>query len=373
MRYLYKDHLGSPVAVTYEQGNVIVEQNFDAWGRRRDPSDWTYTSTTNEPKWLRGYTGHEMLDEFGLINMNNRLYDPRVGRMLSVDNYVQDDNSSQAYNRYSYALNNPLKYRDPNGEIIAFTDFGYELWKYVSPVAIKININFNADDSRIGFDTSFGVPQMFALHIRGQLGLSYHFNTKYNDYSGWEGRYGFETGITIGAFQIKSAMTYYDFEGSKFDQRTNTLTIGTPVVNFKYENDYMFFLPADEGDRYRTAAARLSVGYVNVGFNLYTGDPGLDVDDRKSIEINGQDTYIENDFGDDPDEFRYGGLYAGVGGLQLGVNSEGVRHAIQNVFAHDIMYNVVKGKKLPHFAIDKSKNPTRFHWNIGTGTGNTLW
>jgi len=50
--------------------------------------------------------------------MNGRLYDPVVGRMLSSDNYVQDATSTQSYNRYSYALNNPLKYRDPSGEFI---------------------------------------------------------------------------------------------------------------------------------------------------------------------------------------------------------------------------------------------------------------
>ena len=37
---------------------------------------------------------------------------------LSPDNYVQDATSTQSYNRYSYALNNPLKYRDPSGELI---------------------------------------------------------------------------------------------------------------------------------------------------------------------------------------------------------------------------------------------------------------
>lgn len=72
-------------------------------------------------------------------------------------------------------------------------------------------------------------------------------------------------------------------------------------------------------------------------------------------------------------EFRFGGLYVSLGGIQIGVNSENVRHAIQNVFAHDIMYSLIRGNKLPHFAIDRSKNPTRFYWNIGTGTGNTLW
>ena len=88
--------------------------------------------------------------------------------------------------------------------------------------------------------------------------------------------------------------------------------------------------------------------------------------------VKNEETYIKNEFDDNPDEFRYGGLYAGVGGLQLGVNSEGVRHAIQNKFAHDFMGGLID-EPIPHFAIDKSKNPTRFHWNIGTGTGNTLW
>jgi hypothetical protein len=38
--------------------------------------------------------------------------------MLSVDNNVQSPDYSQNFNRYSYALNNPLKYSDPDGESI---------------------------------------------------------------------------------------------------------------------------------------------------------------------------------------------------------------------------------------------------------------
>ncbi len=64
----------------------------------------------------RGYTGHEMMPEFGLVNMNGRLYDPALGRFLSPDNYVQEPDNSQSFNRYSYCLNNPLKYTDPSGE-----------------------------------------------------------------------------------------------------------------------------------------------------------------------------------------------------------------------------------------------------------------
>lgn len=60
---------------------------------------------------------HEMLTEFGLINMNGRVYDPLLGRFLSTDNFVQEPNSTQSFNRYSYCLNNPLKYNDPSGEV----------------------------------------------------------------------------------------------------------------------------------------------------------------------------------------------------------------------------------------------------------------
>ena len=50
--------------------------------------------------------------------MNGRVYDPLIGRFLSPDMYVQLPGFSQSFNRYSYCLNNPLKYTDPDGESI---------------------------------------------------------------------------------------------------------------------------------------------------------------------------------------------------------------------------------------------------------------
>jgi len=47
--------------------------------------------------------------------MNGRLYDPLVGRFLSPDNSVQNPYFTQNYNRYSYCLNNPLRFTDPSG------------------------------------------------------------------------------------------------------------------------------------------------------------------------------------------------------------------------------------------------------------------
>ena len=116
LHYVYKDHLGSWTTITDANGNIIREQSFDAWGTMRDPDTWTGT-VTQQPMFDRGFTGHEHLNSFGLINMNGRMYDPVMSSFLSVDNYVQAPDFSQSFNRYAYCLNNPLKYTDPSGEI----------------------------------------------------------------------------------------------------------------------------------------------------------------------------------------------------------------------------------------------------------------
>lgn len=123
--YIYTDYLGSILALTDAAGTLVGKQNYDAWGRERNPSNWNqYGISPMTPVWLyRGYTGHEMLRQFSLVNMNGRLYDPILGRMLNPDNYVQEKYNTQNYNRYSYCLNNPLKYTDPTGDFFIIDDF----------------------------------------------------------------------------------------------------------------------------------------------------------------------------------------------------------------------------------------------------------
>jgi|GEM_PF-6046764 len=119
IHYTYSDFVGSIVAATDVNGNVEARQNFDPWGRRRDPITHDYLNISSVPTWLtRGYTGHEHLPQFTLINMNGRMYDPILSRMLSVDPILTDSKNSQDYNKYSYARNNPLKYTDPTGNFV---------------------------------------------------------------------------------------------------------------------------------------------------------------------------------------------------------------------------------------------------------------
>jgi len=114
--YVHTDHLGSWDVVTDWNGAIRDRYNFDPWGRRRNPSDWSYNTDTLNYFFDRGYTGHENLDWFNLINMNGRIYDPLLATFLSPDNFIQAPDLTLNFNRYTYCLNNPLKYTDPDGE-----------------------------------------------------------------------------------------------------------------------------------------------------------------------------------------------------------------------------------------------------------------
>ena len=114
IHYILKDHLGSWTTITDNEGNVVQELSFDAWGNLRDPETWS-GSYSGTPMFDRGFTGHEHMTAFGLINMNGRCYDPLTSSFLSVDAYVQDPTSAQAFNRYAYCGYNPLRYTDPTG------------------------------------------------------------------------------------------------------------------------------------------------------------------------------------------------------------------------------------------------------------------
>ena len=119
IHYVYKDHLGSWTTITDSEGYIEQELSFDAWGNLRDAAQWN-SDFNGTPLFDRGFTGHEHLWDFGLINMNGRMYDPIMSSFLSVDNYVQSPENSQNFNRYAYCLNNPLKYTDPDGEWVQY-------------------------------------------------------------------------------------------------------------------------------------------------------------------------------------------------------------------------------------------------------------
>jgi RHS repeat-associated protein len=351
----------------------------------------TGTSITN-----RGYLTQEHLNDFGLINLNARLYDPVLARFMGMDPYVQAPDFTQSFNRYAYGLNNPLIYTDPDGEFIFtilsaifcpallpvaiyadfFTDMGYDLQKLVSPVAFKVDLRFGLDQGGIGIDASIGAPQMFPVSYRIHGGATYYWKNEDlmgNNMSGWETRYGAEWGISGYMFGVPVAYTY---GGTTFNsqwsgkQTTNLMTLGNPLINVKYENDmkpqgifsYIPFVAKGDGDRYRTAAAQINIGPLGIGTNMMTGDPmenGL----KPFANIDGHDTYT----GGHANDYRTGTFYFKIGPFRFGKNSENTRKIFQNKFAHDFL----TGGQSKWFEVLNLKS--QWYWQFGYSGGGTLW
>jgi len=121
VRFMLTDHLGSTHVITNSSGVTEQVMSFDVFGARRDAQSWAIkhaeasSGLLTSALTLRGYTGHEQLDEVGLVHMGGRVYDPILGRFLQADPFIQQPNNTQNLNRYSYVLNNPLNATDPSG------------------------------------------------------------------------------------------------------------------------------------------------------------------------------------------------------------------------------------------------------------------
>ncbi|MFZ2361346.1 MAG: RHS repeat-associated core domain-containing protein [Anaerolineae bacterium] len=106
--YLFPDHLGS-TNVSYRPDNsATVVQRYFPWGMVRPTGP-------NALPTSYAYTGQRLDETIGLMYYGARFYDGALGRFISPDTIVPEPGNPQALNRYSYVLNNPLRYNDPSG------------------------------------------------------------------------------------------------------------------------------------------------------------------------------------------------------------------------------------------------------------------
>jgi RHS repeat-associated protein len=133
--YLTTDHLNSNNLVMDAAGTAFVRESYDAYGKRRG-TNWTGSPTSGDLTNIanttrRGFTGHTMLDNLGLIHMNGRVYDQNVGCFLSYDPVIESLGETQSLNPYSYVMNNPLTYVDPSG-------YSFDIWTVVNWIATAL-------------------------------------------------------------------------------------------------------------------------------------------------------------------------------------------------------------------------------------------
>ncbi len=107
--YHHFDALGSPIAATDEQGNVLWRERYQPYGDRIKKEPAAATNT-------RWYTGHPLDPETGLNYAGARYYDPVIGRFMGMDPKDFSEGNPHSFNRYNYGNNNPYGYIDPNGQ-----------------------------------------------------------------------------------------------------------------------------------------------------------------------------------------------------------------------------------------------------------------
>jgi len=106
--YYHPDHLGSSSLISDTTGAVAEHYEYTAFGRER-------ANGTAAPDVSHRFTGQIFDAEIGLYYYGARYYDANLGRFIQADTIIPNVFDPQSWNRYAYALNNPLKYTDPTG------------------------------------------------------------------------------------------------------------------------------------------------------------------------------------------------------------------------------------------------------------------
>jgi len=110
--YYHHDGLGSTIALTGENGELLESYRYDAFGAASvyDSSGSALPASPRGNRFL--FTGREWLSQVGLYDYRNRVYSAQIGRFLQTDPIRF---SAGDVNLYRYVSNNPVNLWDPWG------------------------------------------------------------------------------------------------------------------------------------------------------------------------------------------------------------------------------------------------------------------
>lgn len=107
--FFHNDVAGSPMLATDVNGLQVWKETYRPYGDQLIDA----TASQSNELW---FAGKPYDDSTGLSYMGARYYDPTLGRFMGVDPVGVDPANLHSLNRYTYANNNPYKFRDPDGE-----------------------------------------------------------------------------------------------------------------------------------------------------------------------------------------------------------------------------------------------------------------
>ncbi|MRR30757.1 RHS repeat-associated core domain-containing protein, partial [bacterium] len=197
LTWLLSDHLGSTSVTADASGNLLSTLRYTAFGEVRAASGTTGTDYR--------YTGQREESELGLYYYVARWYDAYLNHWTQPDTIVPDPYNPQDWNRYSYGLNNPVKYNDPTGHTVS-CDYGDECKhlapspktiltaeyyvRYLKATGITINGNIRVEDARTFFNAFHKMNAALHWKFKEFVG-SVTYNFKYvsdGHYGGvWQG------------------------------------------------------------------------------------------------------------------------------------------------------------------------------------------
>ncbi|WP_317044588.1 RHS repeat domain-containing protein [Chryseobacterium indologenes] len=108
--YNYTDHLGN-VRLSYMNNGsgveIIEESNYYAFGLKHEG----YNTSVGNAAYQYKYNGKE-LQETGMYDYGARFYMPDIGRWGVIDPLAE---KNRRFSPYNYAINNPIRFIDPDG------------------------------------------------------------------------------------------------------------------------------------------------------------------------------------------------------------------------------------------------------------------
>ena len=259
--HVLRDNLGSITHVIDTTGVVLQEMSYTAWGQLRNPQNGMVYGSDAQPELLlgRGYTGHEHLPWFGLINMNARLYDPAVGRFLSPDPLVQAPDNTQNYNRYSYCLNNPLRYVDPLGLELEYHLFRVKLGELIYTCQLDEVVAIGYRNHVINYPVS--------RFFNGEISLNFFDNNHYLaekrgnsfDGDGVSGSGGYATQLSA---HNKPQVSSFSNEPTNLSKCLETTSFGLSSFSALTENSKATYVFGKNNDLYELRISKAGNDWI---------------------------------------------------------------------------------------------------------------